>query len=168
MNRLLSLLLLLVVTCYSFAQPKNKVYKLRILTKDGQTKKGYLRELNDSTLAISPTPAKSITEVIAYQAISKIKARDRKAIVKGAIIGAASGAVIGAFVGAASYEPVDCSGTWICIDYGPTYDIMGGALLGGMAGALIGLAIGSSSKEIQTDKRDPEQLRNELKKYIVN
>ncbi len=166
MNRL-SLLLLLVATSYSFAQPKNKVYKLRIQTKDGQTKKGYLMELNDSTLALSPTLVKTNTEVIAYQVISKIKVRDRKALVKGVLIGTSCGAFIGAIVGFASYEPVDCSGAFLCLDYGPQYDVLGGAVVGAMAGGLLGLIIGSASKEIPIDKFDTEQLQNELKIYIV-
>lgn len=167
MNRLV-LLLLLIANSYAFAQPKSKIYKLRIQTKDGQMKKGYLRELNDSTLAISRTPINSTTEVIAYQAISKIKVRDRKGLVKGVVIGASGGALIGTIIGFANYEPVDCSGAFLCLDYGPQYDALGGAVVGAMAGGLLGLIIGSASKEIPIDKLEPEQLSIELKKYIVN
>ena len=169
MNRLITLILL-VAAIQVVAQPKNKIYKLRVFITDGKVKSGYLRELNDSVIVISPQPVlRSKTESIPLKSIKSVRARDRHALWRGTLLGAAGGALLGALIGVATYEPTDCTGAFICLDFGPGYNAAGGAVIGALSGAVIGLAAGSSSKEIKLNEgQDSSKLiSGELGQYII-
>jgi hypothetical protein len=159
------------MTCQIIAQPNPKVYKLKVYFKNGKVASGYLQNLNDSSIVISPRPnLTSPKERIYYKSIASLRIRDRKALWKGPVIGAAAGAILGAIIGFVSYEKPDCSGAFICFDFGPEYSALSGATIGGLSGALLGLAIGSSSKEIQLkqNSNSGDYLYGTLSKYVIH
>lgn len=154
-----------------FSQKHDKIYKLKVYTKDGGMTKGYLQRFSDSTIIISPRAIPNgDSRIVAFSNIKSIKARNNKSMWLGPVIGAAAGAVIGGIVGFASYEPGSCHGFFIfCVDYGPEYEIIKGAVIGVVSGGLIGLAVGSISKEIvlNGNKTADEQVMAELGKFVV-
>lgn len=166
MTRIIIFFLLLNVGNQVIAQPRAKMYKLKITTKTGRVKSGYLREMTDSTLLISPQPLlESPVESIKNKSIQSITVRERHAIWKGVLIGAGTGAFIGGLIGYATYkEPVCYS---FCLDFGPEADALGGGLIGGAAGALIGLAVGSSSKYIKLNQGTANNSFDGMYKFVI-
>lgn len=166
MGRTIIIILLLTLGINAIAQPSPKIYKLKITTKTGRVKSGYLREMTDSTLVISPQPLSgSPVESVKNRSIQSISVRERHAVWKGTLIGAGAGAFVGGLIGYASYEKPSCSGGF-CFDLGPEADTLGGAILGGAAGAIIGLVAGSSSKQVKLNSAGSNSFDN-LDKYII-
>ena len=170
MNRVLILFVLVVFTIPAISQLKPKVYKLTVYTKTGRIKTGYLRGINDSCIVISPQPLLySPPQSVSYKSIRLIKARDRLALFKGPIKGAASGVFLGAILGFASYHDPYCLGPR-CLDFGPGGTPVGDAILGGVLGGLIGLAAGSPSEKIQVQSASNsfDLVTGQLTKFIFH
>ena len=174
MNRTL-IILAMTIVFHAFAQPKSnvnraKVYKLKVFTKSNRVKSGYLRSLNDSTMVISSQPLfDSPLESISYKSIAFIRVRGRQSLWKTSLLGAAGGALLGSMIGLATYEKPDCSNAFVCIDFGPGFNMVAGAFFGGVSGALIGLAAGSSSRKIQIKQNQNSggYIYGEMTRYVI-
>lgn len=79
----------------------------------------------------------------------------------GARVGIAFGALIGVVVGAATYERPDCNPAtdFLCLDFGPGFNILGGMAVGIVGGGLTGALIGSQTREERWNRVSRERWR---------
>lgn len=79
----------------------------------------------------------------------------------GARVGSALGMFIGAVVGAATYQRPDCNPNtdFLCLDFGPGFNILGGMAIGIVGGGLTGALIGSQTRVERWDRVSSERLR---------
>ena len=138
MTRLI-IMLLIISTGQAISQPKKTIHKFRIYTIDGGKIAGYLRDINDSVIVVSPQPLYySKIQPVPYTKITSIKIRERQALWKRPIMGAVTGAALGAIIGYATYGGESYSYI-IGTERGTEIPTIVGAIIGGWTGGLIGL-----------------------------
>jgi hypothetical protein len=167
MHRLL-LLVCIIVSFQTTAQPEKVIYRLSIVKLDGKIMTGYLRSVSDTALILTAKPNVLTPEQqLSYSEIDVIKIRKHRAILKGWLLGTAGGAAVGAIIGRATYEEPECTG--FCFDLGPGVQTFAGGIIGGLAGGVIGISVGSKSKKVKLsgDKNAFTAAREELSKLIV-
>jgi hypothetical protein len=148
---------------------KQKAFKMKITTKDGSFKRGYLLSMQDSTVYLNENPDDAEPFEVKFDQIKTIRIRRKHSIRRGIGIGMGTGALVGFIIGYASYEKPDCSGGSLCFDFGPEYDGFAGMALGGLIGGAIGGIAGAASKkiEINGDQNSFELIKPELAKYQI-
>jgi hypothetical protein len=171
---------------------KKRVYKISIITSDSKKVKGYLANLSDSNLYLSPSPlrlslgnSKNYLSSYSFDHLEKIQIKRKGAAGrgawKGAVIGLATGAIAG-FAGGddpiSTYNnPDDPFGTFFTglsnafrMTAGQKAVI--GGFIGAASGALTGTLIGMLVKKKFTIGRNKEKYKamklDILEKLVVH
>ena len=155
----LILSLLLATTTFSQEQgrPKRITLKVKLMDSIQRVEYGYLAAMADSGIVMLKSPvifdqhlSSNTASLVPYQNITQITVRRKGSVGRGILIGGLSGMFLGGVIGYISYKPVNCEGTWFCMDFGPGYDAATGASIGTLAGAAIGGIIGAVAKKTWT------------------
>lgn len=171
--RVLLLVLFTAISISTLAQGKKNIYHIQIGFFNGDTVKGFLLALNDSSITLiqSIKPGKETTFSISQ--IKGIRLRKKHAVLKGYLVGSSSGAIIGGLIGYGLYSPPDCddtlfgSPTGLCelSALGSSFSaFVGGAAIGTISGGILGLAIGAGYKkfDINGDTAMYTNFRNNI------
>jgi len=139
---------------------KRPVLKATVININGDSIKGYVHAITDSSLAFaskaryifSENKQDSHYQVFGYDNIQQLDIRGKSSIRNGLLYGTVAGIVIGAIIGRLSYhspEPDNNSGQTFhfTIDFGPGPNILAGALLGGAGGCGLGAVGGAIARK---------------------
>lgn len=168
---LLIILLLILITEVHAQQSRNgKVYQMKITTKEGLVKKGYLLGVQDSIILLNTNPYVNHPFEIKADQVKTIRIHRKGGVWRGAAIGAGVGALAGYIIGYAAHQEPDCDpGSFFCIDFGPEYSGLSGMSIGFLIGGGIGALAGASSKkfELNGNQNSFQLIRPELSKYQI-
>ena len=155
--------LIAIVTPSLQAQGRIKAYHARIELKGGSTVKGFILNLNDSSIQLYRGKGPNNDTTLNVSQIKILSLRIKNAPGRRFLAGFALGAVLGAGIGYATYSTPECNGGF-CIDFGPSYSALGGAFLGSIGGGLIGLLTGLNYNHfgINGDVTKYQELRTKM------
>jgi hypothetical protein len=161
-NTLISIFVVSILTNVAMCQ-RAKKYVAVVTAANGETTKGILQSVNDSTITL----LKGKKEIeLSTRAINTLKIRRVSAFGRGMMPGLAGGASLGFIIGYASHENPCKDSPGFCFDIGPGFSGMVGAVLGGTAGMLVGGAVSANGKHFPIDQALlHEGLKVELQKY---
>ena len=154
--------MLILVIAVAHGQDSTKkfrkmVFKARVLAHDQLIAKGFLLQINDSSVALSQAPQPFMSgadyrdspQKIHYSEIDCIELKRKGSVGKGILIGTIAGAAVGVLIGYASGDDdgFDENGNMILnsMNAGDKARVTGGVL--GILGGLIGAVIGAVSNK---------------------
>lgn len=156
---------------------KRPVLKATVIDINGDSIKGYVHAITDSSLEFAAKARYIFSEnksdnhyrVFGYDNIQELNIRGKSSIRNGILYGTVAGIVIGAIVGRLSYHspaPANNNGEIFdfTIDFGPGPNILAGALLGGAAGCGLGAVGGVIARKTFIIEGRKDKFRNMQKK----
>jgi len=136
---------------------KNKIYKVNVYDQHGNSRMGYLQNIDDRSVSISPSLVyfgeRGNEEMIQHTDISSITIKRKGNTVRGIIIGALSGFLIGAVIGYASGDDPPIPADEDFFGIGNAFRLtagekaIGSGILLGGAGAAVGGITGALIKK---------------------
>lgn len=143
---------------------KHRAYKVWVTLSNKDVYKGYLTQLNDSSIAIVAIKG-DVKQQFSISAIEQLKFQRKGKMGRSVLIGAGAGLVSGALVGLISGD--DEPG-WFSMT-SEEKSVASGILLlplGAGVGAVIGT--GKEKYEINGKQQNYEQYRDEISRYVRN